>query len=508
MLVIKNSLKRETGSKMQHANIQASRAVAAIICTTLGPRSPLKKLLDAGEGFAKLYNACEESFSVDGPLSDEAFGKARSILDDMKLSNVGLEQEAQLQQSLLRTVYQFLTDGIVGAFSQTCMAPLARLTIFLQVQEWRANWLHDEDRSIKPRKKDGFALSFGFNQTADTEDDRADGSRNSGDFPINHKDGTISIFSGARSLVDTWKKRVEAEMNINDAKSGSSQAVAWSSRPRLSEVSHGGYIASWVVKFLLSKGYIVHGTVRDPSDEKNSHLKKLEKALENLQLFKTDLLDYEGLCAAFAGCSGVFHVASPVHIGPISNPEVELIEPAVVGTRNVSSACEKAKVKKVVVVSSTGAVAMTPNRPKDRPMDEECWSDLEYCKANQNYYCLAKTIAESEALEHTKKSELNIVTVCLSFVFGPMLQSTMNGSCLLLLSFMKDGGESVKNIVYPVVDVRDVAESILLVYENPDAVGRYICSAHSIQAQALAEKLKSMYPNCNYPKSCIEDEET
>lgn len=26
----------------------------------------------------------------------------------------------------------------------------------------------------------------------------------------------------------------------------------------------GGYVASWVVKLLLSKGYIVHGTVRDP----------------------------------------------------------------------------------------------------------------------------------------------------------------------------------------------------------------------------------------------------
>lgn len=58
----------------------------------------------------------------------------------------------------------------------------------------------------------------------------------------------------------------------------------------------------------------------------------------------------------------------------------------------------------------------------------------------------------------------------------------------------------MKNTVYPIVDVRDVAESILLAYENPDAVGRYICSSHSIQAQALAEKLKSMYPNYNYPK--------
>ncbi|XVF50283.1 hypothetical protein PTKIN_Ptkin04bG0083800 [Pterospermum kingtungense] len=47
----------------------------------------------------------------------------------------------------------------------------------------------------------------------------------------------IEIQKKARSLVDTWKKRVEAEM---DAKSGPNQAVPWSARPRLSEVSHSG----------------------------------------------------------------------------------------------------------------------------------------------------------------------------------------------------------------------------------------------------------------------------
>ena len=61
--------------------------------------------------------------------------------------------------------------------------------------------------------------------------------------------------------------------------------------------------------------------------------------------------------------------------------QVELIEPAVMGTRNVLSACEKAKVKKVVVVSSAGAVAVNPKWPKDLPMTEESWSDLESCKA-------------------------------------------------------------------------------------------------------------------------------
>ena len=38
----------------------------------------------------------QESFSFDGHLSDEVFGKVSSILDDMKFSNVGPEQEAQL----------------------------------------------------------------------------------------------------------------------------------------------------------------------------------------------------------------------------------------------------------------------------------------------------------------------------------------------------------------------------------------------------------------------------
>ncbi|XP_021592771.1 uncharacterized protein LOC110600267 isoform X2 [Manihot esculenta] len=47
----------------------------------------------------------------------------------------------------------------------------------------------------------------------------------------------LEIQKKARTLVDTWKKRVEAEM---DAKSGSNQAVSWAARSRLPEVSHGG----------------------------------------------------------------------------------------------------------------------------------------------------------------------------------------------------------------------------------------------------------------------------
>jgi hypothetical protein len=35
--------------------------------------------------------------------------------------------------------------------------------------------------------------------------------------------------------------------------------------PRVCVTGGGGYVASWLVKLLLSRGYAVHATVRDPS---------------------------------------------------------------------------------------------------------------------------------------------------------------------------------------------------------------------------------------------------
>ncbi|KAJ1290216.1 hypothetical protein BS78_02G226300 [Paspalum vaginatum] len=93
--------------------------------------------------------------------------------------------------------------------------------------------------------------------------------------------------------------------------------------PRVCVTVGGGFIGSWLVKPLLSRGYAVHATLRDPCDPKNAHLKELDKAPENLHLFKADVLDYDTLTPAVEGCEGVFHLATPVPEDMIVDPESE-----------------------------------------------------------------------------------------------------------------------------------------------------------------------------------------
>lgn len=52
-------------------------------------------------------------------------------------------------------------------------------------------------------------------------------------------------------------------------------------------------------------------------------------------------------------------------------------------------------------------------------------------------YCLSKTEAESVAFEYAKRTGLDVITVCPTLVVGPILQSTVNSSTLVLVKLLK-----------------------------------------------------------------------
>ncbi|CAI0473776.1 unnamed protein product [Linum tenue] len=264
----------------------------------------------------------------------------------------------------------------------------------------------------------------------------------------------------------------------------------------------GGFIASWIVKLLLDRGYSVKGTVRNPDDPKNAHLRALEGAEERLTLCKADLLEYQSLREAISGCQGVFHTASPV----TDDPE-QMVEPAVDGTKYVINAAAEAKVRRVVFTSSIGAVYMDPSRSPDTVVDESCWSDLEFCKntKGQNWYCYGKTVAEQAAWEMAEEKGVDVVAVNPVLVLGPLLQSTINASIIHILKYLTGSAKTYANSVQAYVHVKDVALAHILVFENPAASGRYLCAESVLHRGEVVEILAKLFPDYPVPTKCSDE---
>uniref|UniRef100_A0ACD5YEU4 Uncharacterized protein n=1 Tax=Avena sativa TaxID=4498 RepID=A0ACD5YEU4_AVESA len=275
--------------------------------------------------------------------------------------------------------------------------------------------------------------------------------------------------------------------------------------PRVCVTGGGGFIGSWLVKLLLSRGYAVHATVRDPGDAKNAFLMQLDGAPANLRLFKADMLDYDTVEAAFAGCVGVFHVAAPVPEHKIVDPQKEIMEPAVKGTMNVLNACSSMKVRKLILVSSIAACIFNPDWPQDIIKDESCWSDKEFCKENENWYSLAKTEAEEMALEFGEKNGLHVNTFCPALVIGPLLQHVVvNTTSKVLLYIIKGGPDMINNKFFSMVDVRDVAEALILLYDKAMSSERYLCALDQVDLKDLLAIMKPMFPNYSYADKMVD----
>ncbi|KAF8028336.1 hypothetical protein BT93_E1066 [Corymbia citriodora subsp. variegata] len=261
-----------------------------------------------------------------------------------------------------------------------------------------------------------------------------------------------------------------------------------------------GYIASWVVKLLLQRGYTVKATMRDPNDpKKTEHLLALEGAKERLQLFKADLLEEGSFDSVVVGCIGVFHIASPVLLS-VADPQAELIDPALKGTLNVLRSCAKvSSIKRVVVTSSIATVSYIAKPLTSGGVVDETWfSDPDFCEKSKFWYVLSKILAEKAAWESAKENEIDMVTINPGFVIGPFPQPTVNLSVEVILKFV-NGAQTFPNECYCFADVRDVAHAHVLAFEIPSACGRYCVVGEVIHCHDALKILQKLYPTLHLP---------
>jgi len=250
-----------------------------------------------------------------------------------------------------------------------------------------------------------------------------------------------------------------------------------------------GFIASHLVKLLLERGYRVRGTVRNPDKAADvAHLRALPGAAERLELHAADLLTAGAFDAVVAGCRAVFHTASP-YVLDAKDPQRDLVDPAVEGTRNVLGACARAaSVTRVVLTSSMAAITDEPGG--EHVLTEADWNTRS--TLTRNPYYLSKTQAERAAWTFVEEARpgFDLVVINPFLVIGPSLAPGLNTSNQVFVDLLAGTYPAIMNLTWGFVDVRDVASAHVLALEQRAATGRYICAASTIAMRALVTLLR------------------
>lgn len=260
-----------------------------------------------------------------------------------------------------------------------------------------------------------------------------------------------------------------------------------------------GYVGSWVTKNLLEKGYAVRLAVRDKSKEqKYKHLFEIEKKTEGtLELWEADLLKDGSFDQAAEGSDALMHIASPFKLN-IKDPQTELVDPALKGTRNVLGAASKSStVKKVVLTSSVVAVHGDNIDMTELGIDEFTEEHFNYSSSlSHQPYPYSKVLAEKEAWKiHDAQSDWKLVVMNPSFVMGPSLtKSTASESLNFMTEILKGKYYTgVPHLQISFVDVRDVASAHIAALENDNAKGRHILSERTESMFNFTQLIKKKY---------------
>jgi dihydroflavonol-4-reductase len=229
-----------------------------------------------------------------------------------------------------------------------------------------------------------------------------------------------------------------------------------------------GFLGSHVVKALEARGYAVVPFSRSQGG---------------------DVLDAAAVARAAQGCEGVFHCA-----GKVSRKAADaemLYRVHVEGTRTLLDACSAARVRRVVLASTSGTMAVSEEANHVACEDDEAATAKAARLASRWPYYRAKIFAERAALERNRAPSnghsLEVLAVNPSLLLGPGdLRGSSTDDVRLLLEgkvpAVPAGGLSF-------VDVRDAAEAMVLAMEQGRAGERYLVGACNLSVRDFFGRL-------------------
>lgn len=250
-----------------------------------------------------------------------------------------------------------------------------------------------------------------------------------------------------------------------------------------------GYIAGFLIRQLVTEGWLVHTTVRDLARERA--LREL-LAVDNarLKVFAADLTADAGWDAAMTGCSHVAHLASPLPAGVPRHAD-ELIVPARDGALRALRAAKAAGVQRFVMTSSVAAISYGRGRGVHH-FTEADWTKPELPGISP--YIQSKTIAERAARDWIAREGGDMVfcTINPSVVLGPVWSRDYSASVVIVRKLLDGSLGACPDIGFGIVDVRDVADLHVRALTAPGLAGeRFIASGRFMKLREMADVLRA-----------------
>lgn len=200
-----------------------------------------------------------------------------------------------------------------------------------------------------------------------------------------------------------------------------------------------------------------------------------------------DVLDKASIERAASGCDGVFHCAGKVSRRPEDAEELQRIH--VEGTKNVLDACISKNVRRAVIASTSGTVAVSDDPDHIATEEDETPIGI----LNRWPYYRAKLFAEKAAFDRHGQALPNgesfeVVSVNPTLLLGP---GDVNGSStedVRLFLERKIPATPPGGISY--VDARDAAEGMRLAMEKGVGGRRYLLGACNLTLREFFARLE------------------